>query len=277
MPLRGWTLEAQSSASRSGTQATADASLAFLESDFAKVGPTVRDVYLDLNAQAVSDATNIITNITRVTVKAAAQNLWDMPTGHFQALFGWMGKKAEWLGAQVYLDIPLHMWRGYGAPPNANLQVILTKNVTFATNQVPKVAMSLGWNRRDQAQGYTYCLSQKYGVPISSTPFSINPTQPGILQYIILPSLTGVTGMGFYDQSGQVALYSTKNALIQSQEIYSGAAYANPYTGAFVWKVPVERAVKAGVTRIDMYTDATWVDGEIGLVTMFENPALKKK
>lgn len=277
MPMRGWSLEAQQSATQAGTVATADASLTLVENQFAKVGPTVRDIFVDLNAQAVSDATNVLNNITRVTVKAAGQNLWDMPTTYFAALFGWMGKKAEWLTTQAYVNLPLHMWRGYGAPPNANLQLILTKNATFATTQTPRVSMSLGWNRRDQAQGYAYCLSQKYGVPISSQPYSINPTQPGILQYIIIGSLTGVTGMGYFDQTGQVVLYTTQNALVQSQEIYSGFPYAQPFTGPFVWKVPVERAVKAGTTRVDLYTGATWVDVEIGFVTMFPNPDAIKK
>ncbi len=62
------------------------------------------------------------------------------------------------------------------------------------------------------------------------------------------------------------------HALTVGQELYSGAAYAAPYSGPFVFKVPVERPLKAGVTQVEFVTDANWVDDEIGLVTCFPNP-----
>lgn len=274
--MRGWPKNAKFAAQVNGTQAAGDTSIQFLPNQFNVLGQRLRTIDLSLNEQGTSDATNILTNITRVSLFAGGQKLWDAPTSHYQALFGWMGKKAAWVGGQFYVQLPLHMWRGYSAPPGQQLSLTLTKNATFATNRVPTINMHLGYNDEDVSKGYTYIIAQKYNVPATSNGFGINPSTPGVLQYVILPTLTGVTGLTFYDKSGQVMKFIDVHALTAHQEWFSGVAYAAPYSGPFVFKVPVERALKSGVTQVEVATSG-WTDDEITLVTLFPNDQAQGK
>jgi hypothetical protein len=269
--LNGWGLEVQSSGKVLGTGATADSSLQMLEQAFAKQGDIVRSILCVFTPTA--DATNINQHITRMTLLAGGARFWDMPMTYFAALFTFMGKKAEFSNAQPWTEFPLHMWRQYSAPPNVNLSLTLAKDATMGTTTAPTLNMYLAWNQRDPSMGYAYCLSQKYGVPVSANPFSVNPSQPGILQYIILGSLTHVTGLVYYDDRGQRTQLLDPNALYAFQELYQGVeASSFPLSTPFCFKVPEERSVVSGSTRIDFYTDSSYVDQEVGLVTYFPSP-----
>jgi len=269
---RGGSLESKWSADCFPTQITADGSIRFKMNDFNVLGKRLRDLTLNINAQATSDATNILTNITRLTILFGSEPGWDAPLTHFRALIGFITKKAALATAVDYLNIPLHMFRGYSAPPGKNLDLKVTKNATYGTNQVPKVSMVLGFNQRDETRGYLNILSKLYGVPVSSNGTNLKPDQPGNLQYIILPTLTGVVGLRYADDRGVRHYFTDVKTLIAQQEQYSGVAYAAPYSGPFVYKIPEEREVKSGVTEISLITNASWVDDEITLVTEFPNP-----
>lgn len=271
---RGGTLESKWSADCFPTQTTADGTIRFKMNDFNVLGKKLRDITLNLNAQAVSDATNILTNILRITIAFGSEPGWDALLTHFRALIGFITKKAALATAVDYLNIPLHMYRGYSAPPGKNLDLKISKNATYGTNQVPKVSMNLGFNQLHETRGYLNILSKLYGVPASSNGTNIKPDQPGNLQYVILPTLTGVTGFRYADDRGVRAFFTDVKTLIAQQEQYSGVAYAAPYSGPFVIKIPEEREVKSGVTEISLLTNSSWVDDEITLVTEYPNPKL---
>lgn len=271
---RGGTLESKYSADITATQTLADGSIRFKMNDFNVLGKRLRDITLNINFQATSDATNILTNILRLQLLFGTQKGWDCLITHLRALIGFVTKKAALVTTQDYINIPLHMFRGYSAPPGQNLDLTLTKNATYGTNQVPKVSMNLGFNQRDETRGYLNILGKLYGVPASSGGTNIKPDQPGKLQYVILPTLTGITGLIYSDDRGTRHRFTDVKTLIAQQEQYSGVAYAAPYSGPFVWKVPEEREIKSGVTEISLITNASWTDDEITLVTEFPNPKL---
>jgi hypothetical protein len=136
------------------------------------------------------------------------------------------------------------------------------------------VTLNLGFNQRDETRGYLNILAKLYAVPATAPGgYNIKPDQPGKLQYVILPTLTGITGLFYSDDRGQRHRFTDVKTLIAQQEQYSGVSYAAPYSGPFVWKIPEEREVKSGVTEISLVTSG-WTDDEITLVTEFPNPKL---
>jgi hypothetical protein len=214
------------------------------------------------------DATAILTNVTRVTFRAGQVPFVDATPAQIRAMLGWYGKKAEWATGGALFTYPFHGFRGWSAPPNQGLRVEVTKNVTMKT---PTLTIHEGLNDTEDSTGFAYFLSTSFNVPASSARYTIPITQPGVLVGIVVPNVADLTLLRLYDSSGLVADFADYLALQDSQTLYMGTTVVSP----LYWKIPLERLVVSGVTRLEVGTGGGWVDAEFTFHTYI--PAAPKQ
>lgn len=246
----------------SGTSVTADDTLTFRENDVPESGKKVRELLFDL---AGGDASDVLTNVTRLTFKGGGVPFIDTLPTYIRAYLGFMGKKAEWSTARADFMFPLHGFRGWSAPPGQNLRLTVSKNVTMKT---PTITLHEGLNDSEESAGFMYMLSSLRNVPVSATRYPVSIDTPGILVGMFIPTPQNITLFRYYDAAGLAAEFTDVNALLGSEYIYQGTTVTDP----IYWKVPVERLVTAGVTRLELGTNSSWTDAELGFHTYIPAP-----
>ncbi len=185
-----------------------------------------------------------------------------------RAMLGWYGKKAEWDSTLSRFTFPLHLWRGWSAPPNQGLRIELAKN---STPLVGTAILHEGLNDTDESQGFQYFLATTFNVPASAARYTIPITQPGVLSGLVIPNLSDITLLRLYDSSGLVADFTSFLALQDSEYLYQGTTVVSP----LYWKLPIERLVVSGVTRLEIGTGSSWTDAEFGFHTYIPAPPSK--
>jgi hypothetical protein len=236
------------------TNTTAD-TIAFSENVVPVSGARVREII-----HSFTGSNLILTNITRFTYKAGQVPFIDVTTAYVRAWLGWYGKKPEWATANARCTFPLHGYRGWSAPPNQGLRLEVAKNATPGTGTA---TIHEGLNDSEESQGFMYLLANTFNVPASSARYTIPITQPGVLSGLIVADTADITLLRIYDASGLVADFADFLSFIDSQLLYSGTTVSDP----IYWKLPIERLVVSGVTRLEIGTGSGWTDQAFGFHT----------
>ncbi|HLY11247.1 MAG TPA: hypothetical protein VKW04_18240 [Planctomycetota bacterium] len=276
--VKGGALTYEPGPTITGTATTADTSLTFQPLTIPVSGPPVRE--LGFHLSPTTDNTDSLDNITNINVLNGNVSFINCPPAMIGALLSFLGKKTEWefnaaTNHQPSFMLPLHFWRGFSAPPNGNLSVILTKNNSMGGTTAPTLQLTLGTNYQAPSNGYFSLLASQFVIGASNKNFTVQISQPGVLEYIIVPTPLNLTLFRFWDSAGKQAEFNDvqMNSLVYSQSLYGGFPIPVPYPGNYlVWRPPVPRKVVSGVTRIDVATNGSWTDGQWGFVTTFRNP-----
>lgn len=243
-----------------GVTKKADNSLKFTENDIPVSGETVRDLIMDLSGTKATT----LAEVTRVTLRAGQVPFVDTLPAYIRAWLGWVGKKAEWATTADGFVFPLHGYRGWSAPPGQGLSIQIGKS---AVMEDPVLTLHEGLNKEEPSQGFMYFLSSAFNLAASKRQ-TIQITTPGKLVGLVIPTPADIDSVKLYDVSGLVAEITNPRALQASEFLYQGTTVTDP----LYWKMPIERLVTTGVTRLELVTGAGWVDGEFGFHTVIEPP-----
>lgn len=246
-----------------GTSAKADSSLRIPGNVMPGSGVTVRDLVCELTG----DATAVLSGITQVTVRGGTVPFIDCAPSTIRAWLGFMGKKAEWASTGTTFVIPLHGYRGWGAPPNQSLSLSLTKDATVKT---PTLSVALGINDGEMqipSQGMMYLMDTPDGLAATKSLQEFRISQPGILCGLVLQDLAHVQEIRYYDAAGMVWDFGSGAQLLAAQKQERGTTVDDP---VYI-KMPVERMVVDGVTKL-VITTSGFTPGNIGIHTYIPAP-----
>jgi hypothetical protein len=265
MPIRGGTQRYVSGPIVTGTNTTADTSLFFADNQMPVSGAAVRELIFTLS----NDATAIVSNVTRVTLRAGQVPFVDARLDALTAMYGFYGKKAEYSGSGVGFSVLLHGYRGWSAPPGQGLRADIAKNATMTNS--PKLQIHEGLNDTDMSTGFMYFVGASANIAASAITQPLNITTPGMLVGFVLPQPQNVTLIRIYGAEGLQLEITAGTALIESQQQYRGTTVTDP----LYVKLPKELLVTPGASRMEISTNGSWTGAtiEVTFHTYVPNPA----
>lgn len=199
--------------SKATTNTTADTT-SLLEADNLS-GYQVKQLHIIL-----AGTSHTLANVTRITLRAESRPFYDADPWAFRALYGYLGKKAEWATTAVRFTFPFDLMGA--APPPGRLRFDFTKNATPQTGSIT-TAYTIG---NSPQRGYHMFTATTLGVPASGSnrPFTFQAPVPGaVLLGFAIEDVANITLLRIYAEGAMILDCSSYLALTEYNEQERGA------------------------------------------------------
>jgi hypothetical protein len=246
-----------------GTNTTADRSLTFAENVIPAHGSAVRRLDVVMTGTSMT-----VANITRISLKANSDLIWDVKPTHLRAIFGFFLKRnALFNSTDTRFSLPLDLAGAVpdaAAPAGAALRLEIEKNSTPTggptANLSELVAPEFPASKHVRIIGNT----QSVGTSDSNRSLSV-PGSGGAILGLVVPDAGDVTLLRVRVGGATVREYTSGDQILQEAEMMRGYAWT---AGEPVY-LPLDGipAVQ-GVTEIVVSTGAGYVADDWTFVTL---------
>lgn len=247
-------------ASVAGTVSTADDSLTLTEQVMIS-GSSVKAIHCVL-----SGTNMIVTNVTKITVRAGGPPLIDVTPAQLRAWLGFVGKKAEITTGGVRFTIPFHGFMGLAAPAGKLLRLTASKN---ATPSSANLAVHYLIDEQAPSAGYFSFLSTGTGLAAgANSTVSVPIPEGGLIKGVTIPDVANITMLRlWHPQYGSPMEFSSFAALQEAQELARGTTVADPIYFELPFAVPAVTGA-----RWEFSTGAGWSAGnEMAYLKLYAN------